>query len=142
MQYIKSEIVSRELNGLLNELLFEGTPFVFGASTEQYREWRLGLATRIDIDPLELVVVGSAATGYSLAPRKNLKQFDSDSDIDLAIVSEHLLAEAWHQLRTLDPVAVRLTKAEREALDEHAGRYVYWGCIAVNRRGILTPLGG
>src|SRR5262245_33020392 len=109
-------VIQRNLDDLLNELLFENVPFVFGASWESYRSWRLSLASAIDVDPSEIVVVGSAAVGFSLTPTKRLKAFDERSDIDVAIVSDRHFAEAWHHLRSIDLTLDPLTPAQKASV--------------------------
>jgi hypothetical protein len=138
MTEIARAILGRDLEELVNELLFEQVPFVFDSHWEIYRSWRYQLSTAINVDPCEIVVIGSAAVGLSLSPIKPLKTFDETSDVDVAIVSDYFFSEAWHHLRTVDLALDPLTPAQRVAVIEHQKRYVYWGCIATDR--ILSVL--
>lgn len=139
MDDLGSAIVTRNPEELVDELLFEKAPFVFDGIWDSYRTWRLRLARDIDVDPSEIIVVGSAATGRSLGPTKNLKEFHSKSDIDIAIISDRFFSEAWHHLRTLDVTLASLTAAQRIAVADHQRRYIYWGCIATDKILPLLP---
>lgn len=136
---LDTAVVDRNLDELLNELLFENVPFVFDNSWTLYRAWRLFLATEIKVDPSEIIVVGSAAVGRSLAPPKNLKPFGAHSDVDVAIISHYFFSEAWHHLRSVDLTLDSLTPAQRAAVVEHQRNYIYWGCIATDRLLSLLP---
>lgn len=54
-----------------------------------------------DISFKSSVMVGSAKTGFSMAPYKIFKQFDDESsDIDIAIISAKHFEECWEKGRT------------------------------------------
>lgn len=139
MDALSTAIVTRNPEELINELLFEQAPFLFDRAWDTYRKWRLGLASQIDVDPSEIIVVGSAAIGRSLGPTKNLKDFDRASDVDIAIISDRFFSEAWHHLRTIDVTLATLTPAQKVAIADHQRRYIYWGCIATDRLLPLLP---
>lgn len=46
-----------------------------------------------------IIMVGSGKIGYSLSPQKNFKEFDDDSDIDIAVISSKLFEFIWEKLR-------------------------------------------
>lgn len=139
MTNLEATILERNLDELLNELLFEHVPHVFGQSWEAYRSWRRSLASAINVDPSEIIVVGSAAVGYSLGPTKQLRAFDNQSDIDVAVVSDYFFSEAWHYLRSVDLTLDPLTPAQKAAVVDHQKRYVYWGCVATDRLLPIMP---
>jgi hypothetical protein len=56
-----------------------------------YEEIRTWLAVRLDVDPKEISMTGSARIGQSLAPHKIGQAFNAKSDLDLFIISETLL---------------------------------------------------
>jgi len=74
--------------------LSEGIPFAFKDCPGIYESMRAWVAARINIDPKELNVTGSARLGQSLAPNKIGKPFGNGSDLDIFIVS----AELFNQL--------------------------------------------
>lgn len=48
--------------------------------------------------PNEVIVVGSAKLGFSIAPDKRYKPFSKTSDIDIAIASSQLFDELWQEV--------------------------------------------
>lgn len=139
MTEIARAILDRDPEKLVNELLFEKVPFAFASRWDLYRSWRFKLSGAINVDPCEIVVIGSAAVGFSLSPTKKLRAFDETSDVDVAIVSDHFFSEAWHHLRTVDIALDSLTPVQRAALVDHQKRYVYWGCIATDKILSILP---
>jgi hypothetical protein len=62
---------------------------------ERYFELKETIATKFDIHPIEVVVVGSAKLGFSIVPKKRYRAFNDNSDIDVAIVSGKLFDAFW-----------------------------------------------
>ncbi len=86
----------KELNGLRsNEALLDfcrkyvlhGTPFVFLGKDDEFYDFRKRIASKFDIPFHEVYITGSGKLGFS--PFKN-KDFDYDSDIDIALISPSL----------------------------------------------------
>lgn len=138
---LRSAILLNSPDDVVAEHVLERLPFIFQDDWSSYRLWRKTLGAQLEIDPREIVLTGSACVGFSLSPSKELKAFDQDSDVDVAIVSEWHFSEAWHCLRVIDPIIAPLTPPQRSALAEHQKRYVYWGCIATDRVLPLLPFG-
>lgn len=61
------------------------------------------ISDNLAISMKNILIVGSGKTGYSFAPHKALKKFDSDSenesDIDIAIISDRYFNECWELIR-------------------------------------------
>ncbi|MBI0473248.1 hypothetical protein EXT68_13435 [Pectobacterium parmentieri] len=70
--------------------LSEGIPFAFKNTPALYEVVRVWLGNRLDVDPKEIHLSGSARIGQSLAPNKMGKNFGNHSDLDLFVVSEVL----------------------------------------------------
>lgn len=70
--------------------LSEGIPFAFKNKPALYESVRGWLAIRLDIDPKEINLTGSARIGQSLAPDKIGQKFSDQSDLDIFIVSKDL----------------------------------------------------
>lgn len=64
---------------------------------EKYDEFRKYVAEKLGVHYNNIGIAGSAKLGVSMNPDKNYKQFDSDSDIDIIIVSPKLFEEFWEQ---------------------------------------------
>lgn len=60
-----------------------------------YPELKNQIATRFDIHPNQVLVVGSAKTGFSIAPNKRFRTFSDISDIDVCIVSDKIFEFYW-----------------------------------------------
>jgi hypothetical protein len=70
--------------------LSEGIPFAFRTCPGVYESARTWLSVRLNVDPKEINITGSARIGQSLAPQKNGAIFGRHSDLDLFIVSSDL----------------------------------------------------
>lgn len=66
----------------------EGIPYAFKDCPGLYESVRQWIAIRLEVDPKEVNISGSARIGESLAPSKLGIKFGSHSDLDLFIVSE------------------------------------------------------
>ena len=73
--------------------LSEGIPFAFKKSPALYEVIRVWLGSRLDVDPKEIHLSGSARIGQSLAPTKMGTVFGSHSDLDLFVVSASLFGQ-------------------------------------------------
>jgi hypothetical protein len=62
---------------------------------ERYFLLRLAIAKQFKVHPNEVLVVGSAKLGFSIAPRKKYRHFGDKSDIDVVIVSNALFSDVW-----------------------------------------------
>ncbi len=67
--------------------VLHGTPYVFTDKEDEFYEFRKRIADKFDIIFHEIFITGSGKLGFSPHKRKN---FDFDSDIDVAIVSDTL----------------------------------------------------
>lgn len=74
--------------------LSEGIPFAFKNTPALYEVVRVWLGTRLDVDPKEIHLSGSARIGQSLAPHKLGTNFGNHSDLDLFVVSQGLFDRA------------------------------------------------
>ena len=71
--------------------LTEGLPSAFLTSPAVYEDLRGWVASRLNVHPKEVTLIGSARIGYSLAPPPKFgRPFDAGSDLDLSIVSGDL----------------------------------------------------
>ncbi len=71
--------------------LSEGLPFAFRNHPAIFERIRAWLGERIDVDPKEITIIGSARIGYSLAIKQFGRLFQDGSDMDFAIISATLL---------------------------------------------------
>ncbi|MGQ0685919.1 hypothetical protein [Bradyrhizobium sp.] len=128
----KASILKNGIEAAASTHLMDRIPHVFDNDWELYRTWKRKLAKLIEVDPLNVTIIGSGGIGFSLNPYKDFRPFSETSDIDVAVVSEHHFAVAWRALRTLKLPDVRNNK-DREAIKEHRTNYIYWGTIATDK---------
>jgi predicted nucleotidyltransferase len=76
--------------------VLHGTPYIFLNREDEYYEFRKRIANKFKVAFNEVFITGSAKMGFS--PFKE-KQFDYDSDIDVAIVSNRLYEEILESIR-------------------------------------------
>src|SRR6266536_3199528 len=83
-----AQIVDREI--------LVSRPWIFDADTS-YTTWRSSVAKELSLGPDHVLIVGSAATGFSLSPLKAGRPFrplpgvdGRTSDIDIALVAPNL----------------------------------------------------
>jgi hypothetical protein len=128
----KASILRDGIEAAASTHLMDRIPFVFNNDWELYRTWKRKLAKLIEVDPLNITIIGSGGIGFSLNPHKDFRPFSDKSDIDVAVVSEYHFAIAWRALRALKLPDVRTFK-DREAVKEHRTNYIYWGVIATDK---------
>jgi predicted nucleotidyltransferase len=128
----RAAIIRDGMDAAASTHLLDRVPFVFNDNWELYRAWRRKLSRLIEVDPLNIKIIGSAGIGFSLNPNKDFKAFSHESDIDVAVISEHHFAISWRALRTLKLPDARNYK-DREAIKEHRTNHIYWGTIATDR---------
>ena len=64
-------------------------------SQHVYFELRSKVADRFRLHPNEVLVVGSAKLGFSIAPKKTYRPFCDESDIDVVLVSSMFFDQIW-----------------------------------------------
>ena len=65
---------------------------------DKYYNLKAEVAENFKIHPSEVLIVGSAKTGFSIAPQKRFRFFNDKSDIDVAIISPFLFDRIWQQV--------------------------------------------
>ena len=121
--------------------LLDRVPWIF-STRGQYIDWKTNLAADLELDPFMLLVVGSAALGFSLSPLKSFASFSASSDIDVAAVSQRHFEEAWRWLRELGPDdLVQRDALEREMFKWHRRNLVFDGAIATDKLLSRLPFG-
>lgn len=95
-----------EAISLVENVLFDDNAWFFPSrSGAEYAEFREGFAEIFRVSAGDVAVVGSAKFGFSLSPRKGLRDFQPDeeqpdpSDLDVVVVSKAMFNETWHHLR-------------------------------------------
>ncbi|MDG4820270.1 hypothetical protein O7635_00090 [Asanoa sp. WMMD1127] len=116
---------------LVGRIILDRLPFTFD-SKQQYFHWRDELAEGLQVDGRDIMVVGSAATGRSLNPRKRFGVFGRGSDVDIAVVSARHFDLAWQWFRHIDKTLLRLDPEGLRIFNQHENQYIFHGMIAAN----------
>ena len=73
-----------------------GTPAIFADCEQKYYNLKREISTQFQVkSKSNIIVVGSAKLGFSIAPRKRFRDIQDDSDIDVAIIDEDLFDSYW-----------------------------------------------
>lgn len=147
----KADLLSQPLEDVVQRYVFTGSPFAFRDAPTKLNVLRKHLAQRLDVSEDNVIVVGSAQTGFSLDPNAFPREFHDGSDIDVLVVDEKLFDDVWHTiLRWHYPLRGReLPQADwnwrKKRMDE-----LYWGWFipseirfeGLSRPAALQPLRG
>lgn len=134
---LKTQIKYGSAGDLTSELVLERVPAVFADDWALFRQWRADLAGRLEVDPCDVVMTGSAAVGFSLNPANKLSAFSGESDIDVAVISPFHFDTAWRILR--QKRSSQVTPMDWDYIQEHKKYYIFEGCIALDRILHLMP---
>lgn len=89
----KKIILEKDISTVYEEHLLSNNAFCFSPSAtiesiNKYDDFKKDVAKLLNVHKHNVHIFGSGKLGFSLNPEKNLKDFDNQSDIDIAIVSE------------------------------------------------------
>ncbi len=140
-QVLIQELISKGPEKIASLWLLDRIPHIFQDNRELYIDWKFALAQKLRVDSASVLIVGSGCVGMSLNPYKNYKTYDENSDVDVAIVSDYYFNEAWRALRNLGSRIHSLPPRERQSVEDHVKRYIYWGTIASDHILPLFPFG-
>lgn len=96
---------------------FHGTPFIFHGAEDKYYEFRKRIAKKFSVNFHEIFITGSAKLGFS--PHKH-KQFDYDSDIDIAIISTDLYDQIMSSIQDFQ---MQLRENRKAVSDTEINKY-------------------
>jgi len=97
---------------IVQRYLIYGDPFVYAKKLETYYLLKEEIAKEFHTHPHNVIMVGSAKLGFSIAPNQLWKPFSDESDIDIVIVSEVTFREYWEQLFLFNINTARNQKEE------------------------------
>jgi len=136
------------LRALFLSEIRERDPFCFENDLDHFAEVQEHLAMRLKAKASQVVLVGSGAVGFSVAPHKFPKVFHSESDLDFAVISPSLFDEAWSALLQWGhPIRLRVPLVEREWFEARQSN-IFWGWLdparlkykSVNRPALLREI--
>jgi hypothetical protein len=139
-KFIK-DLESKPLSFVAMKWVIERTPYVFSKNRVDYISWKEQLSQKIGIDGKSITFTGSSCTGFSLNPNKNFNIFDDESDIDIAIISNHYFDISWHYLRNIGAKRYSFKREQIASITDHVSRLIYWGTIATDKILEILPFG-
>ena len=136
----KYDMRNNSLSFVVSKYILENRPVIFNDDND-FIKWKEAFSQLIGIDGKDLCFVGSSAIGFSLNPAKNFKEFSIESDIDIAVVSDHFFELGWFKLRNLGTDYYSLNQKEKNSVNDHKSRLIFWGTIATDKILHLMPFG-
>jgi hypothetical protein len=138
---LHSALLEKEPIDFVSHHIFEPVPFAFNSDLSSWIRWKTSMARLLEVDPQDIVLIGTAALGYSLNPNKSYKVFDGASDIDCGVISQYHFEIAWRYLRQIRPSWLSLPSSSKRAIEMHRKSYVFSGTIASDSILALLPFG-
>lgn len=83
--------------------IMTGLPFIF-SSTDDHNHFQTYIAEALDMPgaSADVLIVGSARTGFSLDPDNYFVPFRETSDIDVAVINKRMFDDAWDTMLAWD----------------------------------------
>ena len=106
-----------EIIDFCRKYVLHGTPSIFRNREDEYYEFRKRISNQFNIAFYEIYITGSAKLGFSPFKQKN---FDYDSDIDVAIVSPQLYEQ---MLEPIYEYQMELRKARKAITQRELNNY-------------------
>lgn len=101
---------------IVQRYITHGSSFVF--DEDKYFKLKKIIADNYTLNPENVIMVGSAKLGFSIAPIKLWKPFDDESDIDTVIISETIFDEFWIGLYDFNLELTDRTEKEQNRFDK------------------------
>lgn len=96
LNQFKKDLIKYTSIQIVRKHIISGDCFIL--SQDKYFDLRSRVANHFGLHPNEVIVVGSAKLGFSVAPRNRYREFCDDSDIDVALVSAPLFDQIWQDV--------------------------------------------
>jgi hypothetical protein len=116
----------RPPEGLVEEYVILGEPYVFRDSPADYRVLLADLSESLSVATTNITIVGSAKVGFSMNPFAFGRPFRDESDVDVVVVDAERFDRIWFTLLQWD-FQVTLKKGFRKDWLRRRREEVYWG---------------
>ena len=131
IECFKRDLSTNSFEFVSSKWIFERIPYVFNDNYELFLNTKLKIAEGIKVDSCSIFFVGSSSVGFSLNPQKNMKPFDEDSDIDIAVVSHYYFDIAWRTIQDIDITSIPYSI--QTSIKDHRERLIYWETVALEK---------
>lgn len=108
LEKFKENLLKNDVSEIYSQCLTDSDVWFFrnklGGTGHQakYDSFKQYMAKKLDIQPNNIAIVGSAKLGFSLSPTKAFRTFSENSDIDIVIVSESVFRQSWNAFLELN----------------------------------------
>lgn len=85
-----NKVDSSEIDSIIRHFIINNKPFAFKTKPITYEQITQYIANRLDINPLEIKLIGSGKMGFSISPKKFSRVFSEKSDLDFAIINKKI----------------------------------------------------
>ena len=92
----KKDLYVRDLRDIVRKHITTGDPVVIRPDT--YYELRRDVASKFNIHPNSVVLVGSCRLGFSLKPERRYQPIQASFDVDVTIISAALFDFYWDRV--------------------------------------------
>jgi hypothetical protein len=129
MKLVEREVIDRD-------------PFAFASDMDHYSAVQTYLKKSLKTESNSVLLVGSGATGYSIAPDNFARPFHARSDFDFAIISPKLFDQAWSELlKWGHPIRHRVPQEAQNWFNDRRDE-IFWGWLDpkyLSFRGATRP---
>lgn len=96
----KEDLLNKSISDkeIVDKYILFGTPYIFREDERKYYSLKKVIADHFGISQTNVIMVGSAKLGFSIAPHKLFRKITDESDIDVVIISEKLFDSFWESL--------------------------------------------
>lgn len=113
---------------IVQRYITHGASFVFDEDEDKHFRLKKLISDNFNLSPENVIMVGSAKLGFSIAPSKLWKSFDEESDIDMVIVSDVIFDDFWVDLYDFNLELTSRTEAEQNRFNRFLN-YFFKGWI-------------
>jgi hypothetical protein len=96
----RADLTTLETKFIVRKHIIFGTCFLL--SPDSYYDLKAEVADNFQIHPSEVIMVGSAKLGFSIAKEHRYRPFCDESDIDVALLAPILFDEIWQLVYDYD----------------------------------------
>ncbi|WP_155299120.1 hypothetical protein [Deinococcus kurensis] len=94
------------------------------------------ISQSLNVDPANIIIVGSAKTGISMSPSKFGRQFLPESDIDVIVISPSIYDDFWLTIAEFAYPHKSVIDSHLRTITKDVMRQFFWGSLHVPS---LTP---
>ena len=143
LEHFKRDLLSLPAEDVVKTHLFSDKPYVFQGHPDYLDLLKKHLSSHLNVLESNIVIVGSAQTGFSMAPDSFPRAFHPESDIDIVVVDEMLFDRIWQDILKwhYPRREIRLPESDWQWRIKRSND-IYWGWFApdhIRYEGISFP---